>query len=117
VLKRTRPTASDVEPQPQPIPPLALPEAVWQDHVVPLLHRCEDAARLGATCRALRKLVRDHVKDLGNVELKKIQAALTTFPQARSLAPYHDCVRGLSPRGRRWWGGCARKGGERASRG
>jgi hypothetical protein len=58
---------------------------VWEDHLLPLL-TCKDAGRLGCTCKALRGVVRQHFKDLGTINLDKLQAALTTFPRARSVA-------------------------------
>jgi hypothetical protein len=58
---------------------------VWEEYVLPLL-TCEDAARLGRTCKALREVVREHFRALGTINLDKLQAALTTFPRARSLA-------------------------------
>jgi hypothetical protein len=66
--------------------------AVWEDHLL-LLLTCKDAARLGLTCKALRGVVREHFRDLGSVPLKHLQAALTTFPRARSLMPCrsHTC--------------------------
>jgi hypothetical protein len=65
----------------------ALPTAVWEDHLLPLLTRNE-AARLGCTCKALKGVVREHFKgDLGReINVRTLQAALTTFPRARSVA-------------------------------
>jgi hypothetical protein len=61
-----------------------LPEAVWEDHLVPLL-RCKDAARLASTCKALRGVVRKYfVGDIGIIDWSTLQAALTTFPRART---------------------------------
>jgi hypothetical protein len=63
----------------------ALPEAVWEAHLLPLL-TCKDAARLGRTCMALRVVVREHHRgDLGFVKVKELRAALTTFPRAREV--------------------------------
>jgi hypothetical protein len=63
--------------------------AVWEDHLLPLL-TCEDAARLACTCKALRVVVREHfVGDLRFILVEQLQAALTTFPRARSLALTH----------------------------
>jgi hypothetical protein len=76
-------------PQPQPVPLLALPVAVWEDHLLPML-RSRNAARLGSTCRALREVVREHFKDLGSIPFKSLRAALTTFPRARSMATDPD---------------------------
>jgi hypothetical protein len=61
--------------------------AVWEDHLLARL-TCKDAARLGSTCKALRGIVREHFKDLGSTCLDKLQAALTTFPRARTVATY-----------------------------
>jgi hypothetical protein len=87
VLKRSRPPSLGVEPQPQSLPTRALPTALWEDHLLPLL-TCKDAARLGCTCKALRGVVREHFKDLGDIKLNRLQPALTTFPRATSLAPH-----------------------------
>jgi hypothetical protein len=65
--------------------------AVWEDHLLPLL-TLEGAARLGCTCKALRGVVREHVKDLGGLALEKLQAALTTFPNARKVYAYPSRV-------------------------
>jgi hypothetical protein len=74
--------------RPRPLCPasvLALPTAVWEDHLLPLL-TCRDAARLGCTCEALRGVVREHYKwDLGKVTRGDLRAALTTFPRARTV--------------------------------
>jgi hypothetical protein len=67
-----------------PHPMLAIPTAVWEDHLLPLL-RCKDAARLGCTCKPLNGVVRDHVRDIGTMGPEKLQAALTAFPQARQV--------------------------------
>jgi hypothetical protein len=95
-LKRPCPTSPDGKPQPQPLLTTALPIAIWEDHLLPLL-TCKDAARLGCTFKALRELVREHYNDLGEIGLKKLQAALTTFPRARSVEPYdwgeHEAAR------------------------
>jgi hypothetical protein len=71
-----------MQPPPQPLPTRPLPEAVWGDHLLPML-TCKEAVRLVRTCKALRVVVREHVKDLGTVKVDKLQAALTTFPRAR----------------------------------
>jgi hypothetical protein len=81
---------------------------VWEDHLLPLL-TCKDAARLGRTCKALRGVVREHFKDLGGIKLEKLQAALTTFPRARSVAPYRCRAWGESRDGGA--GGVAARGG------
>jgi hypothetical protein len=60
---------------------------VWEDHLLSLLTG-KEAARLACTCKALRGVVREHFTDLGMVEGKKLQAALTTFPRARAVALY-----------------------------
>jgi hypothetical protein len=84
-LEWSRPSSPDAEPQPQPLPARALPMALWEDHLLPLL-TCKDAARLACTCRALKGVVRELFKgDLGTVKMKKLRAVLTTFPVARSL--------------------------------
>jgi hypothetical protein len=84
-LKRSHPTSLDAKPQPQPLPTRALPEALWEDHLLPLL-TCKDAARLGCTCKALRAVVHEHFRgDLGTFELDLLRAALTTFPRARRV--------------------------------
>jgi hypothetical protein len=59
---------------------------VWEDHLLSRL-TCQDAARLGCTCKSLRGVAREHFRDLGLIKLDKLQAALTTFPRARSVAP------------------------------
>jgi hypothetical protein len=84
-LKRSRPFSPDGEPQPQPLSSGALDMAVWEEHLMPLL-TCKDAARLGCTCKALRGGVRELCKNLGWIVVENLQAALTTFPRARSLA-------------------------------
>jgi hypothetical protein len=67
---------------------MALPETVWEDHLLPLL-TCKDAARLACTCRALRGVVREHFGGrLDGFSIEKLRAALTTFPRARSVATY-----------------------------
>jgi hypothetical protein len=71
--------------------------AVWEDHLLPLL-TCEDAARLGCTCKALRVVVREHFKDIGEIEITELKAALTTFPHARRVH-VRDYSYGLSARG------------------
>jgi hypothetical protein len=83
-----RPISPGLDPQPHPLVRRGLPEAVWGDHLLPLL-TFEDAARLGGACKALRGVVRGHFKFIGRVPLHLLQAALTTFPGARSVAPYH----------------------------
>jgi hypothetical protein len=61
---------------------------VWGDHLLPLL-TSREAARLGSTCKALRGMVREHHRgDLGRVKAVTLQAALTTFPRARTLELY-----------------------------
>jgi hypothetical protein len=61
--------------------------AVWEDQLLPLL-TCKEAARLGCTCKALRGVVREHFKGgLGEISLKELKAALTTFPRTRSVTP------------------------------
>jgi hypothetical protein len=86
-LKRSCPTSAG--DQPQPLNTRPLPEAVWEDHLLPLL-TCKDAARLARTCKALSGKVREHLKDLGRVKLTKLQAALTTFPRARTMGLQQD---------------------------
>jgi hypothetical protein len=86
--KRPLPSAPEVEPEPQPLPTRALPEAVWEDYMLPLL-TARDAARLGCTCKALRGVVREHFNhDLGRICLSELKYALTTFPRARTVALY-----------------------------
>jgi hypothetical protein len=87
-LKRSRSMSPDVEPQPQPLPTRALPEGLWEDHLLPVLTR-KDAARLGRSGKALRVVVREHFKDLGDMRLERLQEALTAFPRARSVGLYH----------------------------
>jgi hypothetical protein len=70
----------------------ALPLAVWEDHLMPLL-TWKDAARLGCTCRALSDVVREHYKDVSGIDLEQLQGALTTFPRARTVelvSPMYD---------------------------
>jgi hypothetical protein len=85
-LKRSCPDLPDV--QPQPLPTRAIPLTLWGDHLLPLL-TCKDAARLGATCKALRDVAREHFKDLGTIRPDQLQPALTTFPRARKLTLHH----------------------------
>jgi hypothetical protein len=63
--------------------------ALWEDHLLAPL-TCKDAGQLACTCQALRVVVREHFKDLGRIKLKKLQAALTTFPKARLVALQPD---------------------------
>jgi hypothetical protein len=98
-LKRSRPESADEQPQPLPTRPIPL--AVWEDHLLSLLDS-RDAARLRCTCKALSVVVREHVKDLRGVKLDKLQAALTTFPRARSV--------GLREGGLEGWGAQQREG-------
>jgi hypothetical protein len=81
-VKRSRSSSPHVEPQ--PLPTRDLPTAVWEDHLLPLLTR-KEATRLGCTCKALRGLVREHFKDVGEVKMVPLQAMLTTFPRARTV--------------------------------
>jgi hypothetical protein len=81
-LKRSHPSSPDLELQ--PLSTRALPEAVWEDHLL-MTMMCKDVARLGCTCQALRAVVREHSKDLGTVQLKTLRGALTTFPRARKV--------------------------------
>jgi hypothetical protein len=87
----SRPESPDLEPQPQPLLTRAIPTAVWEDHLLPLL-TCKEAARLGSTCRALREVVREHY--VGDLVRGSMTPALRTFPRARSLEPYCDYIRG-----------------------
>jgi hypothetical protein len=87
-LERSHPRAPSVASHPQPLLPRVIPTAVWEDHLLPLLTG-KDAARLACSCEALRRVVRKHLKDLGEVPLTKLRAALTIFPRARSLTLYH----------------------------
>jgi hypothetical protein len=58
---------ADVETQ--PLPTRDLPEAVWKDHLLPLM-TWEDARRLGRTCQALWGVVREHFGgDLGTIRV------------------------------------------------
>jgi hypothetical protein len=59
---------------------------VWADHLLPLL-MSKDAARLACSCKALREVAREQFKDLGKIKLRKLQAALTSFPRARAVVP------------------------------
>jgi hypothetical protein len=89
-LKRSCPSSPDVEPQ--PLPARALPAALWEDHLLPLL-TCKDAARLACTCKALRGEVREHFTGICTLDsIKTLRAALTTFPRARSLELEGDGV-------------------------
>jgi hypothetical protein len=65
-----------------------IPTAVWVDHLIPVL-MSKDSVRLGATCKALRLLMREHFKDLGTVKIDKLQAALTSFPKAETVDITH----------------------------
>jgi hypothetical protein len=71
-LKRSSPSSPDGEPQPQPLPARALPTAVWEGHLLPLL-TYKDAARLGCTCKALRGVVREHFRDIGPIKVEQLQ--------------------------------------------
>jgi hypothetical protein len=94
-LKRSRPASADAEPQ--PLPTRALPEAVWEGHLLPLL-TCKDAARLGCTCKALRGVVREHFRgDFGRVKVDKLRSALTTFPRARTMVLDDSVQTGFGP--------------------
>jgi hypothetical protein len=84
-LKRSRPTSPGAASQ--PLPARALPISIWGDHKLPL-QTCKDAARLGATCKALRGVVREHLKAIGRIYLGKLQGALTAFPEARTVELY-----------------------------
>jgi hypothetical protein len=77
------------------------PSPLREDHLLPLL-RVKEAARLGRTCKALRGVVREHFRSLGRLNVRKLQAALTTFPRARSLTLKNptDSVREDSDDGR-----------------
>jgi hypothetical protein len=79
-LKRSHPLSREVTPQ--PLPTRALPTALWEDHLLPLL-TCKEAARLGCTCKALMGVVRGHFQDLGRIRVSQLPMALTTFPGAR----------------------------------
>jgi hypothetical protein len=85
VLKRARPASPDVEPRPPSLPTRALPLPLWEEHLLPLL-RCKDAARLACTCTAFRDVVREHFRSLDKINFKHLQAALTAFPRARTVA-------------------------------
>jgi hypothetical protein len=65
---------------------LSVPVSVWEDHLLPLL-MSKDAARLACSCKALREMARERFKDLGKIKLWKLQAALTSFPRARTVVP------------------------------
>jgi hypothetical protein len=84
LLKRSRSPSPDADSEPQPLPARALPEALWEDHLLPLL-TCKDAARLGRTCKALRGVVREYFYDVGTVKVEQLQATLTTFPRTRTV--------------------------------
>jgi hypothetical protein len=79
-----RPRSSSPDAEPQPLPTRAVPIAVWEDHLLPLL-RCQDAARLGCSCKALRGVVREHFKDVGQINTESLEAALTSFPRVRTV--------------------------------
>jgi hypothetical protein len=79
-----------VEPLPESLLTTALPVAVWEDHLLPLVE-FKEAARLGGTCKALGVVMREHFSgDLGSLAVDKLQAALTTFPRARSVKLYRN---------------------------
>jgi hypothetical protein len=59
--------------------------SIWEYHLLPQL-TCKDAARLVCTCKVLNGVVREQLRDLGNIEVDKLSAALTTFPRARAVA-------------------------------
>jgi hypothetical protein len=83
-FNRSRPVPPEVKPPPLLI--TALPMAVWEDHLLPLLTGKDAARRLGRTCKALRMVVREHFRgDLGTIPMDKLKAALTTLPRARSV--------------------------------
>jgi hypothetical protein len=81
-LEQPRPSSPRVEPQPPSVS--ALPMVVWEEHLL-LLLKCEEAARLGRTCKSLTVVVREHFRDVGTIKVQALPAALTTFPRARSL--------------------------------
>jgi hypothetical protein len=68
---------------------------VWEEHLLPLL-TCQEAARLGCTCKALRVVVRecfvgelvreDASGDEAPMGYETLRAAMTTFPRAREVA-------------------------------
>jgi hypothetical protein len=62
----------------------ALPLSVWQEHLRPMLSVGE-AAGLRRVCKALRALVRDWPMRLGDLDKKKLEAALTCFPATESF--------------------------------
>jgi hypothetical protein len=103
-VKRSRPPCSDN--QTQPLLTGALPEAVWGDHLLPLLMPRE-AARLGCTCKALRGVVRERFRDVGRILYSELPAALTTFPRARTVDlndPFCSCDPRLREELVRWLG-------------
>jgi hypothetical protein len=81
-LKRSH--LSVIALEPQPVVMTALPMAVWEDDLLPLL-TCKDAARLGGTCKVLREVVRENFKNAGTIQMDKLTAALTTFPRVRTV--------------------------------
>jgi hypothetical protein len=83
--------------EPQPLPTRALPEPMWEEHLLPLL-TCQEAAWLGCTCKALRGLVREQFRGLGILKVKQLRAALTTFPRARTVE-LHDSPGWDGPQG------------------
>jgi hypothetical protein len=93
-LKRSRLSLSETLPQ-----ALSIPVGVWEDHLLPLL-MSKDAARLGRTCKVLRGVAREHFKDLGKFKLRKLQAALTSFPRARTVV-LEDSYEEWDDKGRR----------------
>jgi hypothetical protein len=68
---------------------------VWGDHLRPML-TYREAVRLQRTCKVLKKVVREHYKDLsqrcrGGIRIERLHEMLTTFPSARVVPPYcHD---------------------------
>jgi hypothetical protein len=93
-LKRSRSSTPDVLPQ-----LLSFPVGVWEDHLLPQLMP-KDAARLMRTCKALREVTREHFTKLGTIKLWKLQAALTSFPRARTVV-LENCHREWDDKGRK----------------
>jgi hypothetical protein len=76
---------------------------VWEDHLLPRL-TCQEAARLGCTCKALHGVVRERFRDLRTVWPYQVQGALTAFPRARemTLSDFHRGWGKADLEGRRW---------------
>jgi hypothetical protein len=89
-LKRPFPESPYATPPIQPLLPGGLPMAVWEDHLLPMLH-WGDAARLACTCKDLGVVIREHSGKVvigRELNLRDLKAVMTTFPRVRDLSLY-----------------------------